>query len=121
MACKTTLLYKPFTYTRTSTVLTSTLSVIDTTTAGTVSAGLILMKAVDKAADKAAAQAGETVTYTLSYQNNSNAAISTMVINDATPAYTNYLAASCVLPLPAALTSCIITNTPVVGGVGNIQ
>jgi uncharacterized repeat protein (TIGR01451 family)/fimbrial isopeptide formation D2 family protein len=106
-----------FTYTNASPVLTSTLSVIDTTTVGAVSAGLVLTKAVDKAI----AQAGETVTYTLSYQNNSNTAISSIVINDATPAYTYFVTASCITPLPTAITACTISNTPTVGGIGNIQ
>ena len=106
-----------FTYTNASPTLSSTLSVIDTTIVGAVSAGLVLTKAVDKAA----AQAGDTVTYTLSYQNNSNVAISTIIINDATPAYTSFLSASCVLPLPTAISACTITGAPAVGAVGSIN
>ena len=106
-----------FTYTNASPALTSTLSVIDTTTVGVVSAGLVLIKVVDKAT----AQAGETVTYTLSYQNNSNASIASIVISDATPAYTNFLSATCVLPLPAAISACSVTSAPAVGAVGTIK
>jgi uncharacterized repeat protein (TIGR01451 family) len=106
-----------FSYTNASPVLTSTLSVFDTTTVGAVSAGLVLIKVVDKAT----AQASETVTYTLSYQNNSNASIASIVINDATPAYTNFLSATCVLPLPAAISACSVTSAPTVGSVGTIK
>ena len=106
-----------FTYTNASPALTSTLSVIDTTTVGTVSAGLVLTKAVDKAT----ALAGDTVTYTLTYQNNSNAPISSIVVNDATPAFTTFLSAICVPPLPAAITACTVTTAPAVGATGSVK
>ena len=106
-----------FTYTNASPALSSTLSVIDTTTVGAVAAGLVLKKAVDKAT----ALAGDTVTYTLTYQNNSNVAISNIVINDATPAYTTFLSATCVTPLPAAITACVALPVPAVAGVGTIK
>jgi uncharacterized repeat protein (TIGR01451 family) len=105
-----------FTYTSASPALTSTLSVIDTTTAGVGSAALVLTKTVDKAT----ALAGDTVTYTLTYQNNSNAPISGIVINDATPAHTNFFAASCVTPLPAAISSCAVTSSPAIGATGSV-
>jgi uncharacterized repeat protein (TIGR01451 family) len=93
------------------------LSVFDTTTVGAVSAGLVLTKAVDKAT----AQPNDTVTYTLSYQNNSSAPMASIVINDATPAYTTFLSANCVLPLPNAISACNVTSTPAVGVVGTIK
>jgi uncharacterized repeat protein (TIGR01451 family)/fimbrial isopeptide formation D2 family protein len=104
-----------FTYTNAIPALTSTLSVIDTTTVGT--AGLVLTKAVDKVT----AQAGETITYTLTYINNSNAPLSSIVINDATPEHTNFLFASCITPLPAAISACAIVSAPVAGGVGSVR
>ena len=106
-----------FNYTNASPALSSTLSVIDTTTVGAVSAGLVLTKAVDKAT----AQPNDTLTYTLTYQNNSNVAIASIVINDATPAYTTFLSATCVLPLPTAITACTALPIPAVGGVGLIK
>jgi uncharacterized repeat protein (TIGR01451 family) len=106
-----------FTYTNASPVLTSILSVIDTTTVGVVAAGLVLNKSVDKAT----AQAGDIVTYTLTYQNNSSAPIASIVINDATPAYTTFLSAICVPPLPAAITACTITSSPSIGATGTIK
>ena len=103
----------------TSGTLASELSVFDTTTIGAVSAGLVLTKAVDKAT----ARGGDTVTYTLTYQNNSNASLASIVINDATPSYTTFVSASCVVPpaLPAAITACTITAAPAVGAVGTIK
>ena len=103
----------------TSGTLASELSVFDTTTVGAVSAGLVLTKAVDKAT----ARGGDTVTYTLTYQNNSNASLASIVINDATPSYTTFVSASCVVPpaLPAAITACTITTAPAVGAVGTIK
>ena len=106
-----------FTYTNASPALSSTLSVIDTTTVGAVAAGLVLKKAVDKAT----ALAGETVTYTITYQNNSNVPIASIVINDATPAYTTFLSASCVLPLPANISACAVSSAPAVTGVGAVR
>ena len=104
-----------FTYTNASPALTSTLSVIDTTTVGT--SGLVLTKTVDKAT----ALAADTVTYTLTYINNSNEPLANIVINDATPAYTTFLSATCVLPLPAAITACVALPVPAVAGVGTIK
>jgi uncharacterized repeat protein (TIGR01451 family) len=106
-----------FTYTNASPALSSTLSVIDTTTVGAVAAGLVLKKTVDKAT----ALPNDTVTYTLTYQNNSNVPLASIVINDATPAFTTFLSASCVLPLPTAITACVALPVPAVAGVGTIK
>jgi uncharacterized repeat protein (TIGR01451 family) len=106
-----------FTYSNASPVLSNTLTVIDTSTVGMVSAGLVLTKAVDKTT----ALAGDTVTYTLNYQNNSNVPIASIVINDATPEHTNFLSASCITPLPAAISACTVSSAPAVGGVGSVR
>lgn len=106
-----------FTYTGASPALSNTLSVIDTTTVGVVSAGLVLTKSVDKAT----AQAGDTVTYTLTYQNNSSAAIASIIINDATPAYTTFLSATCLPPLPTAISACSASPVPTIGATGSIK
>jgi uncharacterized repeat protein (TIGR01451 family) len=103
----------------TSGAVSTELSVFDTTTVGVVSAGLVLTKAVDRAT----AQGGDTVTYTLTYQNNSSAPLATIEINDATPAYTTFISARCVVPppLPAAITMCTVTTAPAVGAVGTVK
>ena len=110
-----TTLQAVFSYTNASPVLTATLSVIDTSTAGVGSGGLVLTKT----ADKATALPGDTIIYTITYKNNGSTPIETIVIRDATPAFTNFVAASCGV-LPAALTTCTFTQ-PAPAGVGSIQ
>jgi uncharacterized repeat protein (TIGR01451 family) len=105
-----------FTYTGASPVLTSTLSLVDLTqVSGT--AGLVL----NKTADKANAQPGDIITYTIVYQNNGSAPISTIVINDATPAFTNFESANCIGALPASISLCAVSLAPASGGAGAVQ
>jgi hypothetical protein len=47
--------------------------------------------------------------------------VNSIVISDNTPAFTNFTAASCGAPLPAAISACAVTTQPSVGGAGNIQ
>ena len=106
-----------FSYTNASPVLTATYSVKDLTTVGTpTNSGLVLSKAVDKAT----ALPGANLTYTLTFTNDSSGAISNLVINDSTPAYTTFVSAACGAPLPASLTGCSFT-APSAGQTGNIQ
>jgi uncharacterized repeat protein (TIGR01451 family) len=105
-----------FTYTNANPALAATLQVIDSTTVGAGSTGLVLTKTTDKAT----ASPGDTITYTVNYQNNSSTQISTIFISDATPAFTNFVSAGCGA-LPAAITTCILIAQPAVGGVGPIQ
>ena len=104
-----------FTYTNANPALVAILSVIDSTTVG--ASGLVLTKTTDKAT----ALPGDTITYTVSYQNNSSTPIGTIVISDATPAFTTFLSAACTLPLPAAITACSTSTQPAVGGQGGLQ
>ncbi len=111
-----------FTYTNAVPGLTAALSVIDTTTVGAGSAGLVLTKT----ADKATALPGDTITYSVAYQNNGAAPIGTIVISDATPAFTTYVStpapsAVCIMPLPAGITACTVTTSPAPGGGTSIQ
>lgn len=106
-----------FSYTNASPALTASYTVKDLTTVGTpTNSGLRLEKAVDKAT----ALPGATLTYTLTYTNDSSGAISNLVINDSTPAYTTFVSAACTAPLPASLTACSIT-APSAGQTGAIQ
>jgi uncharacterized repeat protein (TIGR01451 family) len=75
---------------------------------------------LEKAVDKATALPGANLTYTLTYTNDSSGAISNLVINDSTPAYTTFVSAACGSPLPASLTACSFT-APSVGQSGNLQ
>ncbi|HKR96423.1 MAG TPA: hypothetical protein VJW55_13705, partial [Candidatus Angelobacter sp.] len=63
---------------------------------------------------------GANLTYTLTFTNDSSGAISNIVVNDATPAYTIFVSAACGAPLPLSLTGCSVT-TPAAGQTGNIQ
>jgi uncharacterized repeat protein (TIGR01451 family) len=78
-------------------------------------AGLTLTKAVDKQT----ALPGETITYTVTYANQSNMALSNIVIFDSTPAFTRFLSAAAG-PLPPNLSAVTITS-PTIGGSGPIQ
>ena len=61
------------------------------------------------------------IIYTISYTNSSNAPLGNIVISDATLSYTTYISASCVLPLPAAISACNVSAQPVVGATGPIK
>ena len=106
-----------FSYTNANPALNATYTVKDLTTVGTpTTAGLRLEKAVDKTT----ALPGANLTYTLTFTNDSSGAISNIVINDATPAYTVFVSAACGAPLPLSLTGCSVT-APAAGQTGNIQ
>jgi uncharacterized repeat protein (TIGR01451 family) len=113
----TATLQASFNYTNASPVLAATLTVFDSTTVGAGTAGLVLTKT----ADKASAVPGDTITYTVSYQNNSGTQLSTIVISDATPAFTTLVSAACNLPLPSAITQCTIVTLPAPGGGTSVQ
>jgi fimbrial isopeptide formation D2 family protein/uncharacterized repeat protein (TIGR01451 family) len=106
-----------FTYTNANPALAATLLVIDSTTVGAGSAGLVLAKTTDKAT----ALPGDTINYTVSYQNNSSTPLGTIVISDATPAFTTFVSAECNLPLPTAITQCTFVTSPAPGGGASIQ
>jgi uncharacterized repeat protein (TIGR01451 family) len=106
-----------FTYTNANPALVAVLSVIDSTTVGAGASGLLLTKT----ADKATASPGDVIAYTVNYQNNSSTPIGTIVISDATPAFTTFVSAACGLPLPAAISACNIVTAPAPGGGTSIQ
>ena len=58
--------------------------------------------------------------YTVAYTNGGSGALNSIVITDATPAFTTFLSATCTAPLPASLTACSPTTQPSVGGSGAI-
>ena len=66
---------------------------------------------------------GQTLQYQVSVVNQGSTALSTLVIDDATPAFTTFLTASCPAPasLPAGLTSCTVAVQPAAGGTGALQ
>ena len=54
------------------------------------------------------------------YSNNGADPLATIVINDATPAFTTFVSAVCGAPLPANITACSATTQPAVGTAGAI-
>jgi uncharacterized repeat protein (TIGR01451 family) len=114
-----------FTYTNASPALSATLPVTDVTTAGEPQA-LSLKKQVTNVtkggniATSISASPGDVLLYTLTAQNNGATALTTLVINDATPAYTSFVSASCPATLPAGVTGCTLTQ-PAAGQPGAVQ
>ena len=104
-----------FSYTSAAPVLAASLTNTDLTTLG--SAGLVLTKSQNNATPLP----GSNIIYTISYTNSSNAPLSNIVISDATLSYTTYIGASCVLPLPAAISACNVSTQPTVGTTGPIK
>ena len=105
-----------FSYTNATPVLQATVVHNDLTTVGNpTTAGLTLVKAVDKAA----ALPGEILTYTLIYQNTGSGNLTNVVIADATPAYCTFVNAT-TGPLPPNLTGVTLT-VPASNSVGAIR
>lgn len=107
-------------------VLTSTLTANDVTTVGLPGA-LALNKLVSNITSASAlattvvAKPGDTLQYTLKAVNNGSEALTTLVINDATPAFTTYLSAACPGALPAGISACLVSIQPTVGAPGDLQ
>jgi fimbrial isopeptide formation D2 family protein/uncharacterized repeat protein (TIGR01451 family) len=104
-----------FTYTNAAPALTASHSNVDITTVG-VAGALNLVKSQNTSL----ALPGANLVYTIDYTNNGAAALSNIVVNDATPTYTRFVSASCVAPLPAGITGCSVTTQPSAGATGTI-
>ncbi|MDE2606298.1 MAG: DUF11 domain-containing protein [Burkholderiales bacterium] len=115
-----------FSYTNANPALAATLIVTDVTTAGEPSA-LSLQKLVSNlsrgggTSTSVTASPGEVLQYTLTAQNNGGTTLSTLVINDATPAFTTFVSAACPGTLPAGITACSVSTQPGVGSAGSLQ
>ena len=99
----------------------------DITTVGSAGgAGLALTKTVrnigtgGSASTSNAARPGDMLEYVISFTNNAAEPLSSIIINDATPAFTTFVSAACVNPLPANLTACAVTAQPAPGAAGAI-
>lgn len=77
--------------------------------------GLRLVKVVDKAS----AVTGDVLVYTVTYLNQSDAALTTLKILDATPAYTVFASAACGV-MPSVAITCAVTTAPAVGNAGAV-
>jgi len=63
---------------------------------------------------------GGTIDYTIGYSNiNATTSFQNVIITDPLPPFTTYLNSTCGLPLPAALSSCVI-SAPAVGATGTV-
>lgn len=125
-AQNTATLSATFTYTNAVPALSVTLAASDVTTVGEASA-LSLKKLVGNVSRGGAtstsvnASPGEVLQYTVTAQNNGATSLSTLVINDATPAFTTFVAAACPATLPTGITACTIGTQPASGGQGGVQ
>jgi len=105
-----------FQYSAANPSLARTNSLTALTVVGTsATAGLTLVKAVDKST----ALPGETITYTLTYANNSSDPLANLVIFDSTPAFTTFLSSGAA-PLPSNLTA-VSVSSPSIGSAGFIR
>ncbi|HET7401199.1 MAG TPA: hypothetical protein VFJ62_05440, partial [Usitatibacter sp.] len=98
----------------------------DTTTVGAATgSGLTLAKSVRNltlggtAGTANTARPNDVLEYTITYTNTSAGALSAIVVTDATPAFTTFVAASC-NALPAGIAGCAATTVPAAGGIGSV-
>ncbi|WP_313172157.1 DUF7507 domain-containing protein [Massilia oculi] len=72
-----------------------------------------------KAADKSAALPGNTITYTITFENTGTTTLNNLKVSDPTPTYTTYVDSSCGA-MPAGL-SCTVASKPEVGATGKVE
>ncbi len=89
---------------------------LDDLTTIAASGGLLLAKTVDRDS----VRAGQLITYTITYTNPGSAALSNIVIRDATPAWTVFDAASCAT-VGTGITGCTLTASPTLGTAGPVE
>jgi len=115
-----------FLYTNASPALAATLTASDVTTVGAPGT-LSLTKLVSNltqggaAATAVSANPGDTLQYTLTATNNGAQSLATLVINDATPAFTTFVSAACPASLPPGISACSVSTQPAVGAGGALQ
>ena len=103
-----------YVYTGAVPALTDSSSLGDVTTV-TATSGLVIQKSVDMGT----AKPGDYLVYTITYTNPGSAALSSIVIRDATPSWTVFDTAACAT-LGPGLTGCAVTQQPAVGGSGAV-
>ena len=66
---------------------------------------------------------GNALQYQLSLTNQGSSSLTTLLVNDSIPAFTNFVSAACPAPasLPSGLTGCTVSSQPTAGGQGNLQ
>lgn len=78
---------------------------------------LILVKDVDKSN----ALPNEIISYTVTAKNSGQDTLNSIIINDFTPNFTNFVSANCPIQLPTGITSCTIETLPNVGEKGSVR
>ena len=117
-AQNTSTLQAVFSYSNASPPLTTSLGNDDLTTVGAAGgAALALLKSQDNASPLP----GGRIVYTITYTNQGSGAITSIRINDVTPAFTRFVSAVCVPPLAAGLSACSVTASPAAGASGAIE
>ncbi len=106
---------------------TQTITRTDTTTvAASGASALQLAKAVRNvtqgtpAGTSNTAKPGDVLEYSITYSNPAGGALTSIVVTDATPAFTTFVSAACGAPLPAGITSCTVTTQPAVNASGTV-
>ena len=110
-----TTLTASFSYVNAVPALGSSASASDVTTVLGAGNGLVILKSVDLAT----AKPGDILTYTILYTNNGPSPLSSIVIRDATPAFTVFQSAACGA-LGTGLSGCGLSSQPSVGGTGPV-
>ena len=67
------------------------------------------------------ANPGDTLQCTLTATNNGAQSLATVVIYNATPAFTTFVAAACPATLPPGISACSVSTQPAVGASGALQ
>ncbi len=103
-----------FDYINAAPALASSVQIGDLTTA-VVGGGLEIVKSVDVVA----ARPGDYINYTIAYNNPGAESLTSIVIQDATPAFTVFDSALC-NALGTGLAGCAVTAAPAAGGSGGV-
>lgn len=75
---------------------------------------------LQKAVDRALASVGDTLVYTITYENTGGTTLNQLKIVDPMPAFTTFSAGTCGI-LGAGLSSCTVSAKPAVGAAGNVE
>ena len=114
------------TYVNATPALATTVSRTDTTTVGNATL-LTLGKQVRNLTTGSGygtvnnASPNDLLEYQLNATNLSSGVVASVIVNDATPAYTTFVSAVCPGSLPANVGTCTVTAQPAAGGSGNVQ
>jgi uncharacterized repeat protein (TIGR01451 family) len=112
----TSTLTAQFTYTNASPALTQSLTAVNLSDVSVHDSGtLVLVKSVNRST----VAPGDTVIFTINFTNSGQSPINSIVISDATPAYTTFATAT-TDTLPSGLLAPVI-SAPSPGGTGNIR